>query len=565
MNRKKQINTTIQIAILVAIVLFANLISGSVFRRIDLTDDGRFTVSKASAKLVEELPKQVFVTIYYGGDLPTYYKNFEAGMQTYLQELALSSDDNIDFQFVNPADDPDIFRRFAEKQLYAFPISAPVSMTAQKETKVLPYAEVSYDQKNVIINLIHNCTFQRPEDGQPDFSVQAALQRFEYNLITTIYNMSREKFKTIGLLTGHGEYPKEAMSDLLKDIDHYYNIINVNLADGKVITPKELDLLMILQPDSALSEREKYGIDQYMMHGGRVIAMMDNEILNFEIGDQASTLTMLRSTNLDDLWSKHGVKLNYDLVKDANCGFISTVSYTTAFGNESRRHPWAWYPIIRNLSGHPISRYVTRLQLRYASTIDTLSVPGVRKTVLMKTSPRSWRKNGQQFINIDQEIRQKPDLSRYVDGGQITGLLLEGNFRSLYEGRPVPRDANAPNPPAIPFKPAWQADQTAKVVLISDGEFATGDLVNGQAMRLPEENKTFMMNLIDYMSGQEIMTALRIRQYHNRMLDPERVFGNEFTIRFVNLGLPLIALLLFGLLRGFLRRRKNNLLKEQQS
>lgn len=429
MQQNVKIIIGIQLLVILGIVAVINLISGSVFRRFDLTDDGRHTISEVSKAYLDTLPDQAYVTVYYGGELPTHYKQFEEGMRTLLEEFRSSSNGHLDYQFVDPGDDPSILKRFASKGLYPFRLTMPTSYTNQQEVQVLPFAMVAYRQKDVIINLIHGCTGRSPE-GQPDFNVSCALQRFEYNLLSTIYNLSREKYKTVGLLTGHGEYTKERMSDLYREIDLYYNVVQVDLRHGKAIGPSILDLLVVLQPQVALSEREKYEIDQYLMRGGKVIFAMDHEILDFTIGEQASTLTALRDTRLDDLFMKWGVKLNYDLVKSMNCGMITAGSYTAAFGNEQRKAYWPWFPVIRNLSHHPTTRYLSRLLMRYAASMDTFNIEGIRKTVLFKSSPQSWLKNGKQFINIDQELRAKPDPSLYTDGGQIMGLLVEGRFPS---------------------------------------------------------------------------------------------------------------------------------------
>lgn len=560
MKGNQKFNTTLQILILVGIVLLVNFIASGISRRIDLTDDNRHTVSDVSVDLLQDLQSSVFVTVYYGGDLPTHYKQLEEQMRTLLREMQIASDFKLDFQFIDPTEDPGIFRRFAEKQLYPFRISAPTSYTAQTETQVLPYAQISVGQRDVMINLINNCVMRTP-DGQTDFSVSCALQRFEYNLISSIYNMTREKFKTVGFLTGHGEYTKEATGDLQGELDHYYNFIRVDLRSGKPIGPSNLDLLIVMQPDSALSDREVYEIDQYIMRGGSAIFLTDNEILDFKIGDQMSTFTFLRNTNLDPLFNKMGLKVNANLVKDLSCGQISMESYTTAFGNEAKRNYWPYYPLIRNFSGHPTTRYINRVLLRYAASIDTFNVEGIQKTVLFKTSQRSWLKHGVQFINIDQEVRQQPDPSKYINGGQISAILLEGQFPSAFALYGPPTDAMAPSLPQQKLIPKSLPDTKPRVIVISDGEFAVADVVGGQATRLPEENKTLMMNLIDFMTGQDIITKLRVRNYHDRMLDPEKVFGNETMIQALNIGLPVLLVVLFGIVRTLIRRRRNKRLK----
>ena len=558
-NKSGQI---LRMLMVLGILVLLNLLGGAWFTRIDLTDDQRHTISEVSGELTRGLKDQAFVTVYYGGDLPTHYKEFERAMRTLLQEIQIQSDGRLDYQFIDPTEDPTIYRRFAEKQLYPFPISAPVTYGSSKEAQVLPYASVSYNQRELMINLIHNCLYQN-ESGQTDFSVECAIQRFEYNLMTTIYNLSREKYKTIGLLAGHGEYPREAMSDLYGDLDQFYNFVDVYLKGGKSIGPSNLDLLIVNQPDSALSEREKFEIDQYIMRGGQVIFLMDHQILDFSIGEQASTLTFLRSTNLDDFFMRLGVKLNYNLVKDANCGYIATTGFFAASGTETRKKFWPYYPIIRDISGHPTTRPIQALSIRYGSSIDTFAVEGIRKTVLFKSSPRSRKMEGRQFINIQQELAQKPDLRQFTDGGQIMGLLLEGQFKSLFANRPIPRPDSGARVAQEQFLSASSPEAKPRVILIGDGEFATADIFQNKIRPLPEENKALMMNLIDFMSGQEILTRLRVREYHGRTLDPQKVLGHETRIRMVNIGLPLLAVVIFGVVRWYLRRRRNLALKQE--
>lgn len=575
MKRKTRLHIVLQLGLIAGIVLVVNLISSNLFKRYDLTDDGRHTISEVSAEYLDTLPQNVFVTVYYGGELPTHYKQFEEGMRTLLDELVISGNGHFDFQFVDPASDPGIMQRFAARQFYPFRLTSPTSNLQQKELLVLPYAMVTYQQKEVMMPLIHNCVYMDREKGQPDFDVSCALQRFEYNLLSTIYNMSREKFKTVGFLVGHGEYGKGDMSDLASDIDHYYNFVDVDLRRGKAIGPSILDLLIVNQPKVALSEREKYEIDQYIMRGGRVIFLMDHEIMDFTIGEQTSTLTDLRETNLDDEFMKWGVKLNGNLVKDMNCGTMVVGSYTAAFGNEQRQELWAYFPVISNLSNHPSTFYLNQLLMRYGASIDTFNVEGIQKTVLFKSSTRSARKEGRQYINIDQEMSEQRerrklthneesfDPTRFTAGGQIMGLLLEGQFRSNFAGRSVPRDSMAPNLPQENFAAQTMEGRKPMVVLISDGEFATGERVNGQVMRLPEENKQLMINLIDIMTGQDLLTKLRIRQFNDRTFERKKVVGNEFMIRLINIVLPVLLVILFGIGRSYLRRYRNRQLQQK--
>jgi ABC-2 type transport system permease protein len=141
------------------------------------------------------------------------------------------------------------------------------------------------------------------------------------------------------------------------------------------------------------------------------------------------------------------------------------------------------------------------------------------------------------------------------------GLLLEGSFPSLYAGRSIPRDSLAPAPPQEAFLSATMTNRKPQVVLVSDGEFAVGENAGGRILPLPEENKQFMVNIIDYLTGQDLLTQLRVREFNDRELDRERTIGNVTLLRVINIGLPILAVVLFGFVWTFVRRYKNQRLQ----
>ncbi|MBL0016324.1 MAG: hypothetical protein IPP17_07730 [Bacteroidetes bacterium] len=53
-----------------------------------------------------------------------------------------------------------------------------------------------------------------------------------------------------------------------------------------------------------------------------------------------------------------------------------------------------------------------------------------------------------------------------------------------------------------------------------------------------------------------------MRQFNDRELDPEKTRGKELTLRLVNLGLPILLVILFGVTRYFLRSYKNRRLQQ---
>jgi len=560
MKRKKRINTVLQLLLIVGLIVVVNVFGSSFFSRIDLTDDQRHTISPVSKELLAKLQHPALVTIYFGGELPPYYETYEEAMRNMLDEMRLHGGGNFDYQFINPAEDPEMFDRFAAKGFPPVPLSVQTSFTSQEKIMVLPYAEFSYQKRHSLLNLIQNA-YSRAQDGIQIY-VDEAMRRFEYTIMAEVFNLSRDQYKTVGLLKGHGEYTKDDLGDLYRDTDRYYNFIEVDLRNGKAIGPEILDLLLVTQPDTALSDREVYEIDQYLMRGGQVIFCMDYQRVDFGVGDQRAAMTFLRATNLDQLFLGHGVKLNYNLVNDPSHGKLALNSMSAAFGNENMQVNWPFFPMIRDLSAHPTTRYIGQVLMRYASSIDTsVTEEPISRTVLMRTSTPTRLRDGVQFLDLASELQNAKtgaDRQFYTSPGQITGLLVEGPLNSIWRNRPAPTDSLAPVPPSERFLPQAIVGPTPRFVLISDGEFARGTRGPDGQKYLPVENKLMMQNLIDYMTGQDLLTRLRPRAFNERKVDARKVEGNQFKIQLLNIGLPLLVVLVFGLVRGFLRRRKNS-------
>ena len=265
---------------------------------------------------------------------------------------------------------------------------------------------------------------------------------------------------------------------------------------------------------------------------------------------------------MDDLFMKHGVKLQYNLLNDKNSGNLALGSYSAALGSENVQVPWPFYPMISDLSSHPTTRYIGQVMLRYASSIDTFYTPGMDYTVLMRTGTPTRIRENSPLIDINGEIaaiKTGQDRAYYRSPGQITGLLVEGNMESLFAGRKAPVDSLAPQAPVKATLSAPLTNTTPKYVLISDGEFAKGIPQRDGNKYLPADNRTMMMNLFDFMTDQDILTKLRPRNYNVRRLDKDKTTANRFQIQLLNIGLPLVLILAFGIVRSVLRRRHNSL------
>jgi gliding-associated putative ABC transporter substrate-binding component GldG len=263
-------------------------------------------------------------------------------------------------------------------------------------------------------------------------------------------------------------------------------------------------------------------------------------------------MTRLRNLNLDDLFMRYGFKINYDLIQDLNCSTMELVIPNPNAPPTFTAQPWIYYPLITALAEHPITRNLEAIKLRYVSSIDTYSRPNIRHIPLMLTSRYSRSLPGQLFVDLNQAIRQPPPPEALNGKGRkLVGTLIEGRFESLFQNRDIPVDAIAQEPPTARFLP--RNVQDTRMIVVGDGQVAIGEDVRGKVDFMAYDNKTFILNAIDYLLGGESLINIRAKDLQYRALDLQKVKGKENLIRILNLGAPLLLLILFGWSRAWRR------------
>ncbi|MEZ4685390.1 MAG: hypothetical protein R3B47_04805 [Bacteroidia bacterium] len=245
---------------------------------------------------------------------------------------------------------------------------------------------------------------------------------------------------------------------------------------------------------------------------------------------------------------------------------------------------WVFFPMIQEFGNHPVTRNIEAVMLRYASSIDTLSRPGLRHQVFLQSSERSRNLDGKQFIDLSSYLQSPPPPSLFSKGPQITGLMMEGHLPSLFNGRSVPLDSFFTQAPKAQFVPrsdlaaeviasmqrqgASQANEDPvldayikaaaserRIAVISDGELPLGKQFQGNRQNVPYDNLNLILNTVDYLVDDLALTSIRSKEVALRALDDEKIRQNETMIKAINLGLPLLLVGMFGFVWTWRRKR----------
>ena len=569
-------NLNIQILLIVGILLLANIFAANFFFRLDLTKEKRYSLSEVSRKTADSLNLPMFIQIYMEGDYPPNIRRFQEAIRTTLVEMQQYSNGNLDFEFIDPSNNKELAQSLAKQGFPSIPVTVQTSATETENKQLFPYALMRYRDKEQYIDLLKGAAFP---NGQIDFI--KAESDLEYKLVSPMRNLIREQKGVVAILQGHGEPPIEEMGEWITAIQNGYEVFtydmhkNAGNALAPTLTPEKMaeinkdvpdnlkfrrgiDVVVIAQPQKPFTEREKYELDQYLMRGGSIFWLMNQQNVDMDMYEKRSTLTQLRELNLDDMFLKYGFKLNYNLIQDLSCE-KTEIFQEGPEGGKFSSAPWIFFPLAFTLPQHPISRNVDQVLMRYVSSIDTFSQKDVKKSVFLTSSAASRTVDGQQFIDLSKYLSEKPPVALFKKGNRITGLLVEGFFTSLFANREAPLDSLATKAPTATF--GARSGVSGKIVMLSDGEFFKGQNFRGKRGYIPYDNKAMLMNVIDYLAGDDALTNIRSKDVEVRTMDKKILKESAGLVRALNLILPILTIVLFGLLRFYLRKRKNERLK----
>jgi gliding-associated putative ABC transporter substrate-binding component GldG len=318
--------------------------------------------------------------------------------------------------------------------------------------------------------------------------------------------------------------------------------------------------LVITKPTQSFSNEDKLKIDQYVMHGGKVLWMIDNMYAEFDsLYKSNGFIAFDRGLNLEDLLFNYGVRINQSLLQDMQCDQLPQVS-TQGETQQRRLVDWPFFPVL-NGTAHPISKNLDGIRTMFPTTIDTVEASGLTKTILLQSSNNARLLEAPAKVDF-QFLQIAPDESLFRHKAVPVAVLLEGNFRSLYTGRVPKAIADSLKTYNVPFK---SVSEKGKMIVVADGDIAlnqfseaSGPLPMGANVftRKTYANKDFFLNCMEYLVNPTDILQTRSKEYSLRLIDPKRVEEKRTTWQLINIALPILLVIIFGFLYQQLRQRK---------
>ena len=134
------------------------------------------------------------------------------------------------------------------------------------------------------------------------------------------------------------------------------------------------------QPDSAYDDKDKYIIDNFIMHGGKALWLIDPVYIDRDSFNlKGFTLGFKNDLNIDDILFKYGVRLNPVMVQDLQCSQVPVNMGFKQGQPNFQLYPWFYYPLLLPSGNHPIVKNLDLIRTEFISTLDTVYAKNVKK------------------------------------------------------------------------------------------------------------------------------------------------------------------------------------------
>ncbi len=512
-RRTLLVHAWLQLLLWIAIAVTINHISSAAFTRLDVTNNQAFTLSNAARHSVANLERPLQARVWFSEDLDPPFHNHRRALLDKLDELAAWSDGRLEIVTTDPTGD-----REAMAEARAAGIQ-PV-----------PYVYKNWDREETRV-VFMGVSFVY---GERHEAVEAlpSIDKMEYELVRAILAVTTEfeDEKKIGWLQGNGEPDLASFPDtnplgkLRKRLQERHTLVPISPADDAI--DEDIDTILVVGPQLAVSELAQFQLDQFVMRGGRIAWY----ISGFQPDFQTLKIREVRH-NLHGMLGHYGVQLNRDVIVDRKQNMPMQAPVQVA---GKIRYANVNYPLIPRTAAVdrtvPAVRNLKQMVFPFVSTLAV--VPELSADV----ESEIWAQTGSDAVATRQVNTLETNSLGQPRQDEVAGpfplvIALSGTFRSYFAGRTPPAKLSSEAEPFDPEEVLLDSRPTRMVVVSSSDMVAN--------------NLDFVLNTIDWL--QEDSRLIEIRSRDTAFASFEAPPATEvWAWRLGIAGFPLILVLLVG-------------------
>ena len=528
--------------------------------RWDMTDDKHYSLSQASKELLRSTDEPIEVTILLDGDLNAGFRRLKKATEETIEEMGVYGDvrrSNVRGTKVTDS-----------LGLRPIVIHEREQNGKTAQTTVWPYALMEYKGKRAVVTLLKNTRGLSGEEN-----LNASIEQLEFAFMEALHLLHQTETPRVAILEGHGEPDEAHTYDLMSALSKYYQVdrgqiderplrsktkdrdevaqrpVNVHILDG-------YKAIIVVNPQTAFNEQEKFVIDQYIMRGGTVLwAVNGVQFSEKVLQSEGFTPIVALDLGLTEMLFKYGVRVNPALVQDIQCLPIPVNVSSDPQQPNLQPMPWTYAPLLLTSQGSPITRNMGQVMSTFVSPVDAVGgEDGIEKRILLATSTASRVTATPGEVDLDD---MNPDMTTFMYQYVPVAVSLEGSFASAYAHRMAPEGVETDE--AI-----RKTSIKTRQVVIGSGSILLNETQKGQVLPMGYDrysgmqfsNRDFVTNAVLWLTDSEGLIGLREKSVVLRLLNDKRAHEKRAQIQAVSVILPISILALIGGLVWIIRKRK---------
>lgn len=520
--KKKHLETilysTIGVAGMALLLIAANVISGVVKGRADLTQEKAYTLSDGTRRILGHLDTPVKIRFYCtqsenATPETLFLKDYAKRVQDLLDQYKEAAHGKLTIEKYDPQPDSDAedSARLDGLEPQTLPggdrfyLGLAVSMLDEKQS--IPFLapnrerEMEYDISRAISRVV---TPERPVVG-----IMSAVPVFGSAANPMMMRMGQQPQQ---------QPPWSIVTELKND----YTVKEVPMDADQI--DNDIKVLLVIHP-RGISDKAQYAIDQFIMRGGKLIAfldplpLMDSRQQNQMLGSIPNT-----GSNLDKLLKAWG--LSFDTSK-----VVADMTYKMQINGRNNEPSDA--PAVLALppeginSDDIITAQLDSIWLPFAGAFTGTPVKGLKETVLLKSTKESQLVEGfMAQISGDNIMKDfKPSGIQYA-----LAVRLTGKFKTAFpNGQPedkkddTKKDAAKKADENKADNSLKECKQDNSVILVGDADmlydrFTIQQIPSpfGTLVRALNANLNFAQNAVEQLGGDNNLIAVRSRALQSR-------------------------------------------------
>ena len=513
--KQKKIETLLYsalgVVVMFVVVVAINLIGNTAKTRVDLTEGKLYTLSPGTKAILKKVDSPVEVRFYYSQSetrVPSQIRTYAAEVEDLLEEFRAASGGKIRVRKIDPKPDSDAEEAAQADGIEGQPMG-PLGenfyfgLVVSLDPEKVPVA-LQLERERLLEYDIARALGQVIATNKPLVGVMTALPMFGQPANPMMMRMGQQ---------GGGQRPWVFVQELKRD----YTVRQVPMDVEKI--DDDIQVLIVAHPKN-ITERAQFAIDQFVLRGGKLLALLD--AMGFLDRDQSQPNNPLAGmmpgagSTLPKLLPAWGV--TFDTTK-----VVADLSFTKKLSFNQQEQPQD-RPTFLFINPDGINKedaltgQLDNLLFPEAGAFGGTPATGLAQTVLLHSSKKSELVDGM-------TARFSPAKTvgefKSSDKEMPLAIRLKGKFKTAFpEGKPAaaPAEGEEKKDEKKPAGDSLKESKTESVViLVGDVDFLYDIIAFDQQMlqfgvaNPANGNFAFAQNLIEQLSGDVNLVGTRSR------------------------------------------------------